>query len=141
MNAGPKPDRLEQARLEKLEKIRSLGFDPWGQRFDGHSGIATVREQCPTESGTDGRTVRVAGRIMGRRKAGKLRFIDLQDQTGSIQLLCSRGDLTEPQWELVSALDDGDLIGVDGPLPDKHGRNLDFCPRIDGSVQISVAAA
>jgi len=116
MNAGPKPDRLEQARLEKLEKIRSLGFDPWGQRFDGHSGIATVREQCPTESGTDGQTVRVAGRIMGRRKAGKLRFIDLQDQTGSIQLLCSRGDLTEPQWELVSALDDGDLIGVDGPL-------------------------
>lgn len=116
MNAGPKPDRLEQARLEKLEKIRSLGFDPWGQRFDGHSGIAVVREQCPSESGTDGATVRVAGRIMGRRKAGKLRFIDLQDQTGSIQLLCSRGDLTELQWELVSALDDGDLIGVDGPL-------------------------
>ncbi|MFM7837834.1 MAG: lysine--tRNA ligase, partial [Planctomycetaceae bacterium] len=79
MNSGPKPDRLELARLEKLEKIRSLGFDPWGQRFDGHSAIAAVRLQCPEEHGTDGAAVRVAGRIMGRRKAGKLRFIDLQD--------------------------------------------------------------
>jgi hypothetical protein len=34
MNSGIKPDRLELARLEKLEKIQSLGHDPWGQRFD-----------------------------------------------------------------------------------------------------------
>ncbi len=116
MTAGSQPDRFELARLEKLEKIQSLGHDPWGQRFDNHEGIASVRERCPGESGVDGETVRVAGRIRGRRKAGKLRFIDLQDQTGRIQLLFSRGDMTEPQWELMSALDDGDLIGADGPL-------------------------
>lgn len=116
MTAGSQPDRFELARLEKLEKIQSLGHDPWGQRFDNHEGIAAVRERCPAESGTDGETVRVAGRIRGRRKAGKLRFIDLQDQTGRIQLLFSKGDMTEPQWELMSALDDGDLIGADGPL-------------------------
>jgi lysyl-tRNA synthetase class 2 len=116
MNAGPKPDRLELARLEKLEKIQSLGLDPWGSRFDNHESLAALRERCPQESGVDGELVRAAGRIMGRRKAGKLRFIDLQDQTGSIQLLCSRGDLPEDQWELLQALDDGDLIGVDGAL-------------------------
>jgi lysyl-tRNA synthetase class 2 len=116
MTTGSQPDRFELARLEKLEKIQSLGHDPWGQRFDHHQPIAEVRERCPAEAGADGEQVRVAGRIRGRRKAGKLRFIDLQDQTGRIQLLFSRGDLTEAQWELVSALDDGDLIGVDGPL-------------------------
>ncbi len=116
MNSPQKPDRLELARLEKLEKIQSLGIDPWGQRFDGHRSISDVRPLCPEESGTDGAEVRIAGRIMTRRKAGKLRFIDLQDQTGSIQLMCSRGDLSEQQWELITALDDGDLIGVDGIL-------------------------
>lgn len=116
MNSGPKPDRLELARLEKLEKIQSLGLDPWGSRFDNHEALSAVRVRCPQESGVDGEVVRVAGRIMGRRKAGKLRFIDLQDQTGTIQLLCSRGEMSDEQWELVGALDDGDLVGIDGPL-------------------------
>ena len=116
MTTGSKPDRFELARLEKLEKIQSLGHDPWGQRFDDHEAIASARSRCPDESGVDGEPARVAGRIRTRRKAGKLRFIDLQDQTGRMQLMFSRGDLTEPQWELMSALDDGDLIGADGVL-------------------------
>jgi lysyl-tRNA synthetase class 2 len=116
MTKVPKPDRFERARLEKLAQIESLGHDPFGQRFDGHEPIAAVRERCPEESGVDGEAVRVAGRIMVRRKAGKLRFLVIQDQTGTIQLLFSRGDLQPEQWELLSALDDGDLIGVDGPL-------------------------
>jgi lysyl-tRNA synthetase class 2 len=116
MTSGSTPDRFEQARLEKLEQIQKLGYDPWGRRFDGHQPIADVRGQCPSESGVDGPVVRVAGRIRTRRKAGKLRFLDLQDQTGRIQLLCSRGDMTGQQWELLTALDDGDLIGADGPL-------------------------
>lgn len=108
-----KPDRFEKARLEKLEKIVELGHDPFGQRFDGKLKIAEAREKCPEESGTNGEKVRVAGRIMLRRKAGKLRFFDIEDATGKIQLLFSRGDL-EDQWELVGQLDLGDLIGIDG---------------------------
>ncbi|MFN8707250.1 MAG: lysine--tRNA ligase [Planctomyces sp.] len=112
--AAHKPDRFELARLEKLEKIESLGQDPWGQRFDGHQPICAVRELVPSESGTAGASVRIAGRIMLRRKAGKLRFYDIKDQTGRIQLLFSRGDLNDEQWELMGALDLGDLIGIDG---------------------------
>ena len=33
----------EAARREKLEKIRDLGFDPWGTRFDDHQPIGSVR--------------------------------------------------------------------------------------------------
>ena len=107
-------DRFEKARLEKLDKITALGHDPWGQRFDDHMPIADVRDAVPEESGEAGSAVRIAGRIMLRRKAGKLRFYDVKDQTGRIQLLFSRGDLTEEQWALMSALDLGDLIGIDG---------------------------
>ncbi|MCA9079972.1 MAG: lysine--tRNA ligase, partial [Planctomycetaceae bacterium] len=111
-----KPDRFEQARLEKAQQIRDLGHDPFGQRFDGHQPIASVRARCPEEPGVEGETVRVAGRIMLRRKAGKLRFYNLEDATGNIQLLFSRGDLDDAQWNLMSALDLGDLIGIDGYL-------------------------
>jgi lysyl-tRNA synthetase class 2 len=110
------PDRFEAARLAKLARIRELGHDPFGQRFDGHQAIAVVRPRCPETSGVNGELVRVAGRIMLRRKAGKLRFFDLQDATGRIQLLFSRGDLSDEQWELMSQLDLGDLIGIDGWL-------------------------
>ncbi len=111
-----KPDRFELARLEKLQKIVELGHDPFGQRFDNYQPIAKVRGLCPEEPGVTGETVRVTGRIMLRRKAGKLRFLDIADSSGKIQLLFSRGDLSEEQWELMSQLDLGDLIGVDGVL-------------------------
>ena len=110
------PDRLEQARLEKLAKIESLGIDPWGQRFDGHVAISRARELSPAEPGIVGERVRVAGRIMLRNNKGKLRFAHVQDATGRIQLMASKGDLSEEQWELIGALDLGDLVGVDGSL-------------------------
>ncbi len=109
------PDRFEKDRLKKLEQIVALGHDPFGQRFDGHVPIESARAQCPDEPGVDGPVVRVAGRIMLRRKAGKLRFLDIQDATGTIQLLFSRGDLSDAQWELMQQFDLADLIGVDGP--------------------------
>lgn len=111
-----KVDRFEKVRLEKLTKIVELGHDPFGQRYDGRLSIAAAREKCPEESGINGEKVRVAGRIMLRRKAGKLRFFDIEDSTGKIQLLFSRGDLTDTQWELMGQLDLGDLLGVDGAM-------------------------
>lgn len=109
-------DRFEKARLDKLNKLVELGQDPFGQRFDDHTAIQEARDLAPDEPGQTGQKVRIAGRILGRRKAGKLRFFDVQDWTGRIQLLFSRGELSEEQWQTVSALDLGDLIGVDGEL-------------------------
>ncbi len=111
-----KPDRFEKERLKKLDRIVELGEDPYGSRFDNHVEIAQARQNAPAEPGEIGEMTRVAGRIMLRRKAGKLRFYDIADYSGQIQLLFSRGDLSEEQWELMGQLDLGDLIGVDGKL-------------------------
>ncbi len=111
-----KIDRFEKERLKKLEVIEELGHDPWGQRFDDHMKIAQARELAPAENGETGQDVRIAGRIMNRRKAGKLRFYDLKDWSGRIQLLFSRGELPEEQWSLMGQLDMGDIIGIDGKL-------------------------
>jgi lysyl-tRNA synthetase, class II len=110
------PDRLEAARLEKLQRIEQLGLDPWGQRFDGHQHIAAAREQCPSEQNVDGPTVRIAGRIMRWSDSGKLRFGHIQDYTGRIQLMISQKDVDESVWQLMECLERGDLIGVDGRL-------------------------
>ncbi|MCA9042182.1 MAG: lysine--tRNA ligase, partial [Planctomycetaceae bacterium] len=116
MSDQNKLNRFEQARLEKLEKIQSLGLDPWGQRFDGHQPIAEVREKAPAESGMEGEPVRVAGRMMLRNNKGKLRFFHIQDWTGRIQVMAMKNELSEEQWELITALDLGDIIGIDGTM-------------------------
>ncbi len=63
-----------------------------------------------------GPTVRAAGRIMLVRDTGKLRFLDIRDWTGSIQLFVGKKQVGERDWELSACCDLGDLLGVDGVL-------------------------
>jgi lysyl-tRNA synthetase class 2 len=60
--------------------------------------------------------VRAAGRIMLLRDAGKLRFINIQDWTGNIQLLVGKAQVGDESWALAENFDLGDIIGVDGKL-------------------------
>jgi lysyl-tRNA synthetase class 2 len=116
-------EALEAVRVEKLGNIEALGHDPWGQRFDGHQAIADVRGLAATlpEPGAaagevPGPTVRVAGRIMLRRKQGKIYFLELRDWTERIQIFIGMNQVGEEGWSLAGELDLGDLIGIDGTL-------------------------
>ena len=119
----------EESRREKLEKIRALGVDPWGGRFDDHHAIAAIRAredeivvEAPAEGVENAREeqqgpkVRAAGRIVLQRKKGKLIFADIQDWTGRIQLFIGKNQIGEENWELVLLLDLADIVGVDGEL-------------------------
>lgn len=78
-----------------------------------------------------GPKVRAAGRIMLHRDKGKLRFIDIEDWTGRIQLFIGRQQVGEENWSIVECLDLGDLIGVDGELRlTKTGELSIFAERI-----------
>jgi lysyl-tRNA synthetase, class II len=77
--------------------------------------ISRVREEhpeLPAGEETDS-MYRVAGRIAARRGHGKAAFIDLVDRSGRIQLH-AREDVLGDSFELLTSLDLGDLIGVDG---------------------------
>jgi lysyl-tRNA synthetase class 2 len=63
-----------------------------------------------------GPKVRAAGRIMLSRDAGKLRFINIQDWTGNLQLLVGKSQVGDESWTLAECFDLGDIIGVDGKL-------------------------
>ncbi len=62
-----------------------------------------------------GPRVRAAGRIVLHRDKGKLHFIDIQDMTGTIQLMVGQKQVGD-DWAIVEQLDLGDLVGVDGML-------------------------
>ena len=119
--SGHDEHRLTQARLDKLQAVRSRGIDPYPARYDrSHSVAESLRlfESLPVaESEGDPRTgdVRIAGRIMARRGMGKASFIDVQDGTGRIQVHL-RADLLGEAYGLVELLDLGDIIGVAGPV-------------------------
>jgi len=63
-----------------------------------------------------GPDIRVAGRIILMRTAGKLVFLNIRDLTGDIQIMIPKGHLPDEDFELTKSLDFGDLIGVDGRL-------------------------
>ena len=63
-----------------------------------------------------GPKVRAAGRIVLQRDTGKLRFVDIQDWSGRIQLFIGKAQVGDESWALAENFDLGDIIGVDGEL-------------------------
>lgn len=109
-------ESLEAARQSKLEQIIALGVDPWGSRFDGRTQIGDIRKMTFPEDPMAGPQLKAAGRVMTYRKMGKLRFIDLADRTGRIQLMIGQKQVDETSWKLADLIDLGDLIGITGRL-------------------------
>ncbi len=112
----PITNKLEADRLEKLHAIEALGIDPWGCRFDGRQMIGDVRNLPHSDQFETGPAVRVAGRIMTMRKMGKIRFLDLADRTGRIQIMIGQKQIGETGWRLAELMDLGDLLGIEGKL-------------------------
>jgi lysyl-tRNA synthetase class 2 len=113
---GGDEDRLIADRRAKLARLRDEGVDPFPHSFEGVEPIAAVREaheDLEPGAETDSRH-RVAGRLAARRGHGKAAFVDLVDRTGRIQLHAREDVLGEQRFELLTSLDLGDLIGVDG---------------------------
>jgi len=58
----------------------------------------------------------VAGRIMVKRRQGKVAFMDLVDASGKIQLFIQKSHIGEDAYEIIKATDRGDIVGVKGTL-------------------------
>ncbi|MBU2596763.1 MAG: lysine--tRNA ligase, partial [Planctomycetes bacterium] len=106
-------NKLEQQRREKLERIKQLGIDPYGGRFDNAEPAQSARDRFDEK--TEGQRAICAGRIVLLRDIGKLIFITLRDSSGTIQLGLSK-KLLENQWELIKLIELGDTIGAEGQL-------------------------
>src|SRR4051812_27000457 len=107
----------EQDRREKLQRLRALGVDPFGQRTAGIAPLAATKESYRPEMGHDaGPIVKVAGRIMLKRDMGKLSFLTLRDESGDLQVAFDKKRLDEKLWAVNILLDLGDQLVVEGAL-------------------------
>ena len=103
-------------RQLRLEKWRTAGIDPFGQRVDGLISIAGARSLHTTETPHDGGPqAKIAGRIVLLRDIGKLIFITIADSSGRIQIGVARQFLAA-DWEKAKLLELGDIAWFSGKV-------------------------
>ncbi|HCV55841.1 MAG TPA: lysine--tRNA ligase [Erysipelotrichaceae bacterium] len=108
----------EAARRQKMEQLRAQGIDPFGQAYDQTDHAADLRAKYGDDSAEDlvkeDVHVSIAGRIMTKRRMGKLGFVTLLDRSGRIQVVINQRIVGDAVYELFKSADLGDIIGVKG---------------------------
>ncbi len=100
---------MDPIRIEKLQKIRSLGRQPYAANF---KRSATLKDASTL---ADGVNVTICGRVVLFREMGKLTFATLQDHTGRLQIAFKDEVLGTEEYKLLQKLIDlGDFIGIEG---------------------------
>lgn len=107
-------ERVQADRAAKLEKIRELGVDPYGGRYDSAEDIAKVLNRYVDNQ--PGQRADVAGRIVLMRDMGKMMFAHVRDSSGRMQFALRKNALDETQWKLAKLLDLGDIVAIEGQL-------------------------
>jgi len=105
---------IRAIRLEKLQRLRELGMDPYlVERYPrSHSARELVQNYAELES----KPVQFAGRIVSYRLMGKAGFAHISDGAGKVQAYFRKDDLGDNGWEAFKLLDIGDHVGVKGEM-------------------------
>jgi lysyl-tRNA synthetase class 2 len=106
---GSSESELIAIRREKLARLRELGVDPFGSRFEIDTTASKLKEAF-----VDDQPVRLAGRILAIRDMGKSVFFVIGDVHGRIQGYLNKKGVSEKDWEIWQLLDRGDWIGIEG---------------------------
>ncbi len=107
-------NELRRVRVDKLEALQADGRDPFViTKFDQTHHSAVIKESFEE---LEGKTVRVAGRMMSKRIMGKASFCNIQDLKGNIQCYVARDSLGEDEYKDFKKLDIGDIIGIEGSV-------------------------
>ena len=110
----------ELVRREKLDFLRERGIDPFGQRFDVTHFSSEIKEKYAGKTHEEleemNVEVRIAGRIMTKRRKGKVCFMHIQDRDGQIQIYVRKDVIGEEDYEVLIKGDIGDIIGVEGTV-------------------------
>lgn len=96
-------------RLEKMELLKELGISTYPERFETTHSLHQVGELE-----NEVQNVSIAGRLIAKRKMGKLTFAHLQDVQGKAQICLQFDTLGEKYKVFHQIADIGDFFGVTG---------------------------
>ncbi len=115
-----KRSEQEIIRINKLEKYKELGIDPFGQAYEVKNKSAEIKKEYSGFSHEELEekhiTVQVAGRIMFIRKMGKASFFAIQDKSGYIQIYIRKDVVGDEMYDLFKLADIGDIVGIKGTV-------------------------
>ena len=110
----------EQVRRDKMNALAEKGLDPFGQAYERTAFSGKIRadyaEKTLEELEALNVNVKIAGRIMSKRRMGKIGFMHIQDRDGSIQVVVKKQVVGDEIYELFKASDLGDIIGIEGTV-------------------------
>jgi lysyl-tRNA synthetase class 2 len=107
---------IQAVRLEKIEKLKAFGMDPYPASVPRDISLAEVAASF-SELEPKGAELALAGRVMAIRGQGAILFIVLQDGVDRFQVVLKKDDIKEDLFNLfVDTVDMGDFISVTGTL-------------------------
>ena len=107
-------NQLLKVRREKLAALQEAGKDPFQiTKYDVTHHSTDIKEHFDE---LEGKTVRVAGRIMSKRVMGKASFCNIQDLPGNIQSYVARDSIGEEPYADFKKYDVGDIVGIEGEV-------------------------
>ena len=110
----------EIVRRNKMDALREKGIDPFGSAYKRTHTSDQLREAYGQTSREELENlavhVAIAGRIMTKRRMGKLGFMHIQDRNGQIQIMVNKRIVGDDTYELFKASDLGALLGIDGTV-------------------------
>ncbi|MBK5229683.1 MAG: lysine--tRNA ligase, partial [Thermoleophilia bacterium] len=115
---APAEHELIAERKAKLQRFREAGIEPFPHEYPGVVSSEDIRgNHHQLQPGAETNVVyRIAGRLAARRGHGKAAFLDVVDRSGKMQVHARADLLGDEQFELLTSLDLGDLVGIDGQV-------------------------
>ena len=106
--------QLLKVKREKLANLQEAGKDPFQiTKYDVTHHSTDIKNNFEE---LEGKTVRIAGRVMSKRVMGKASFRNVQDLPGNIQVYVARDSIGEESYADFKKYDVGDIVGIEGEV-------------------------
>ncbi|MEX2607544.1 MAG: lysine--tRNA ligase [Kiritimatiellia bacterium] len=103
------PLDLRAQRIENMHQLEAAGYPAFGGAFARDGRFSELLTQFE-----EGKSVRLAGRMVTRREMGKSVFAHLQDGTERLQIYLKKNNVGDAAFEAFAWTDLGDHVGVTG---------------------------